>query len=151
MNVAIREIQAEDKAQWRSLWNGYNQFYESSVSEAVTEKTWQRMLDAHSSIEGRVAVVNGEVKGFAHIVLHEGTWELAPICYLEDLFVAPDMRGNGLARRLIQSLVDEGKAKGWSRLYWHTRENNPARKLYDQFTDVEDFVLYRMNLASRGV
>jgi GNAT superfamily N-acetyltransferase len=56
------------------------------------------------------------------------------------------MRGQGIARCLIQALVDEGKAQGWSRLYWHTRKNNPARKLYDEFTEVEDFVLYRMNL-----
>ena len=146
MDVVIREIQAADKAQWRSLWTGYNQFYESAVSEAVTEKTWQRIRDEHSSIYGRVAVVNGEVQGFAHIVLHEGTWVISPICYLEDLFVAPQMRGHGVARKLIQSLVNEGKTQGWSRLYWHTRESNPARKLYDQFTDVEDFVLYRMNL-----
>lgn len=146
MDVVIREIQAEDKAQWRELWNGYNQFYQSTVSEDVTEKTWQRMLSEHSSIGGRVAVVNGEVKGFAHIVLHEGTWELSDICYLEDLFVDPQMRGQGIARRLIQALIDEGKAQGWSRLYWHTRQNNPARKLYDQFAPVEDFVLYRMNL-----
>ncbi|WP_312626437.1 GNAT family N-acetyltransferase [Scandinavium sp.] len=146
MDVVIREIQAADKAQWRTLWNGYNQFYASTVSEAITEKTWQRILDERSSIYGRVAVVNGDVQGFAHIVLHEGTWVIAPICYLEDLFVAPETRGRGLARKLIQSLVDEGKAEGWSRLYWHTRESNPARKLYDQFTDVEDFVLYRMNL-----
>jgi GNAT superfamily N-acetyltransferase len=146
MDVVIREIQIQDKPQWRILWNGYNQFYESKVSDSVTDKTWIRMLNAQSSINGRVAVVNGEVVGFAHIVLHEGTWELSTLCYLEDLFVAPEMRGHGIARQLIQALIDEGKAQGWSRLYWHTRENNPARKLYDQFADVEDFVLYRMNL-----
>lgn len=146
MDVLIRDIQPQDKAQWRILWNGYNQFYESKVRESVTEKTWLRMMNAQSSIFGRVAEVNGQVVGFAHSVLHEGTWELSHICYLEDLFVAPEMRGHGIARCLIQALVDEGKAQGWSRLYWHTRENNPARKLYDEFTEVEDFVLYRMNL-----
>lgn len=146
MDLVIRDIQAQDKAQWRTLWDGYNQFYQSVVTEAITENTWQRMLSDKSAIFGRVAVVNGEVVGFAISVLHEGTWVTAPICYLEDLFVAESMRGQGIARRLIQALIDEGKTQGWSRLYWHTATDNPARKLYDQFTPVEDYVRYRMNL-----
>lgn len=146
MEIVIRPLQAQDKPQWHALWKGYNHFYASNVSDAVTEKTWQRMLSEHSAIHGRVAVVNDDVVGFAHIVLHEGTWELSTICYLEDLFVNPDMRGRGIARQLIQALIDEGNAQGWSRLYWHTATDNPARKLYDQFAPVEDFVLYRTNL-----
>jgi GNAT superfamily N-acetyltransferase len=146
MDVIIRGIQAEDKTPWRALWDGYNAFYASSVSETITEKTWQRMLSDSSSLFGRVAEVDGNVVGFAHCVLHEGTWVMSDICYLEDLFIAPEMRGRGIARQLIQALIEEGKAEGWSRLYWHTRESNPARKLYDQLAPVEDFVLYRMNL-----
>lgn len=146
MDVCIREVQAQDKAQWRQLWDGYNAFYRSVVTEEITENTWQRMLSDQSSIFGRVAVVEGEVVGFALSVLHEGTWVTSPICYLEDLFVAENQRGRGIAGKLIQALIDEGKAKGWSRLYWHTATDNPARKLYDRFTPVEDYVRYRMNL-----
>ncbi|MFK3659172.1 GNAT family N-acetyltransferase [Scandinavium sp. NPDC088450] len=146
MDVSIREVQVQDKAQWRQLWDGYNAFYRSVVTEEITENTWQRMLSDQSSIFGRVAVVEGEVVGFALSVLHEGTWVTSPICYLEDLFVAENQRGRGIAGKLIQALIDEGKAKGWSRLYWHTATDNPARKLYDRFTPVEDYVRYRMNL-----
>ena len=146
MQVVIRDIQASDKTQWRRLWNGYNQFYKTSLPEETTENTWRRVLSGDSSIFGRVAEVDGEVAGFALCVLHEGTWVTSPICYLEDLFVSENQRGRGIARQLIQALIDEGKNKGWSRIYWHTATDNPARKLYDQFAPVEDFVLYRMNL-----
>ncbi|MBB1200899.1 GNAT family N-acetyltransferase [Enterobacteriaceae bacterium 89] len=146
MEVVIREIQAKDKTQWRKLWDGYLHFYKTAVPEDVTEETWQRVLNEHSSIFGRVAEVNGEVVGFAFCVLHEGTWVTSPVCYLEDLFVAENQRGKGYARQLIQTLIDEGEAKGWSRIYWHTATGNPARKLYDQMAPVEDFVLYRRNL-----
>lgn len=146
MDVSIREVQVQDKAQWRKLWDGYNAFYRSVVTEEITENTWQRMLSDQSFIFGRVAVVEGEIVGFALSVLHEGTWVTSPICYLEDLFVAENQRGRGIAGKLIQALIDEGKAKGWSRLYWHTATDNPARKLYDRFTPVEDYVRYRMNL-----
>ena len=129
MVIEIREPDRQDKAQWLSLWQGYTRFYGSPQPTEVTEYTWQRMLDAASPMLGRFVVVDGNVVGFAICILHEGTWVKTPICYLEDLFVAPQMRGQGIARTLIQALQTEGKEKGWSRLYWHTRTDNPARRL----------------------
>ncbi len=68
--------------------------------------------------------------------------------YLEDLFVDPAFRGQGIARTMIKSLQSEGAAEGWSRLYWHTRRDNPARHLYDEFTPADDYVRYRITLES---
>jgi hypothetical protein len=34
----------------------------------------------------------------------------------------------------------------WSKLYWVTRENNPARKLYDKYGEADDYVRYRLSL-----
>lgn len=146
MVIEIREPDRQDKAQWLSLWQGYTRFYGSPQPTEVTEYTWQRMLDAASPMLGRFAVVDGNVVGFAICVLHEGTWVKTPICYLEDLFVAPQMRGQGIARTLIQALQTDGKEKEWSRLYWHTRTDNPARRLYDEFTPADDYVRYRVTL-----
>ena len=146
MVIEIREPDRQDKAQWLSLWQDYTRFYGSPQPAEVTEHTWQRMLDAASPMLGRFAVVDGNVVGFAICILHEGTWVKTPICYLEDLFVAPQMRGQGIARTLIQALQTEGKEKGWSRLYWHTRTDNPARRLYDEFTPADDYVRYRVTL-----
>jgi len=139
----IRDPAAADETAWRGLWSEYNAFYEISIPEAVTARTWQRILDPASAIFSRLAIVNGEVAGFSVSVLHDGTWTIAPACYLEDLFVAPEFRGCGFGRALIQDLVDRAQSKGWSRLYWHTRANNPARRLYDQFAKADDFVRYR--------
>jgi ribosomal protein S18 acetylase RimI-like enzyme len=83
--------------------------------------------------------------GFSVCVLHSGTWTTDPICYLEDLFVAPDQRGRGIGEALIRDLVTTAKSKGWSRLYWHTRSSNAAaRSVYDRFTLADDFVRYRL-------
>ena len=139
----IRDPAAADEMAWRALWSGYNAFYETSIPEAVTTRTWQRILDPASAIFGRLAVADGKVVGFTVSVLHEGTWSTAPICYLEDLFVAPEYRGRGFGRALMQDLVDRAKAKSWSRLYWHTRADNPARRLYDEFTNADDFIRYK--------
>lgn len=146
MVIDIRELHSQDKSQWLQLWEGYTSFYGSPQPDDVTECTWQRLLDSASPVIGRVAVVDSRVVGFAIGVLHEGTWVKTPVCYLEDLFVDPQMRGRGVARALVQALHSEGKAKGWSRLYWHTRADNPARRLYDEFTPADDYVRYRVML-----
>jgi GNAT superfamily N-acetyltransferase len=145
----IRDPLAADEAAWRELWSGYNAFYQTSVPEAVTARTWQRILDTAASVFGRVAVIDDCVAGFSICVLHEGTWVIAPVCYLEDLFVAPQFRGHGVGRMLIADLVDRTKVKGWSRLYWHTHGTNPARRLYDEFVMADDFVRYRLTFENK--
>ena len=141
--VLIRDPAAADETAWRALWSQYNAFYEVSIQEAVTARTWRRILDPAAAVFGRFAVADAEVAGFSVSVIHESTWTFAPVCYLEDLFVAPKFRSRGIGRLLIQDLVDRAKSNGWSRLYWHTRASNPARRLYDEFAKADDFVRYR--------
>jgi GNAT superfamily N-acetyltransferase len=142
----IRDPAATDEMAWRELWSQYNAFYETSIPEDVTARTWQRILDPASAMFSRLMVIDGEVVGFSTSVLHDSTWTIAPVCYLEDLFVAPKFRGRGFGRLLMQDLVDLAKSKDWSRLYWHTRADNPARHLYDEFAEADDFVRYRRTL-----
>lgn len=145
-DVRVRDIAAGDAGVWRDLWAAYCAFYETEVSPAVTARTWARMLDPAAALFGRVAEADGRVVGFSISVLHDGTWVEAPICYLEDLFVAPEFRGRGVGRALIEDLIALGRDAGWSRLYWHTRADNPARRLYDLFTPADDFVRYLIRL-----
>ena len=104
---------------------------------------------AHAGIEHvrRIAEWQGAVAGFTVSVLHPGSWTLTPICYLEDLFVDPEARGQGLGRALIDDLITMARNHGWSKIYWHTRQSNEtARRLYDRYVEADDFVRYRMFL-----
>jgi len=144
--TTIRDPTPCDEAAWRRLWAGYLDFYAEELPEAVTAGTWRRILDPHEPLVARLAEREDAVVGFSLSVLHAGTWTLAPICYLEDLYVTPEARGAGAGRALIRDLIDLARFHGWSRLYWHTRAGNPARKLYDEFAQADDFVRYRMML-----
>jgi len=145
--LIVRDVAADDEAAWRRLWAGYLDFYETRLPDAVTAHTWRRMIDPSQPLAGRIAERGGRVEGFTVTVIHEGTWTTAPVGYLEDLFVDPAARGHGIGRALIQDLVELGRARGWSRLYWHTRAGNAAaRRLYDRFAAADDFVRYRLNL-----
>ena len=145
--LVIRDPRPGDEAAWRLLWSGYVAFYESEVSEAVTAATWQRLFMPGSGMFGRLAEWDGAVAGFTISVVHPGSWTLSPLCYLEDLFVDPKMRGRGLGRALIEDLIALARDRGWSRIYWHTRQGNAtARLLYDRFAKADDFVRYRILL-----
>jgi GNAT superfamily N-acetyltransferase len=139
----IRPALPADEAAWRKLWRGYCDFYGADVADTVTARTWSRILDPDSGVLCIVAEVDGKVVGFANCVIHENTWEMQPVCYLEDLFVQINARGNGAGKALIEWLRNAMRAEGWARLYWVTGADNAmARKLYDQFTLADGHVRY---------
>ncbi len=143
--VVVRQMQAGDADRWRELWAAYNRFYEADVPETVTAHTLKRLLDPNTTLVGRVVEQNGAVVGFSASVLHEATWDTRPVCYLEDLFVSESARGQGLGRALIDDLIGLATARGWGRIYWHTRASNAAaRRLYDHYVGADDFVRYRI-------
>ena len=144
MIVSVRKIQSRDHARWCELWEGYCRFYERELSDEITRFTWARIMDTASPVYSIVADSERDgVIGMANYILHENTWSLTPVCYLEDLFVDPQQREAGVGGQLIDWLRAEMMRQGWSRLYWHTRENNyRARGLYDKYTPHSGFVRY---------
>lgn len=146
--IRIHDAAPADETRWRALWDGYNRFYQATVADDVTSGLWRRLLDPDSGLFCRLAAQDdGLVVGFSICVMHAGTWSLAPVCYLEDLFVDPAARGAGAGAALIQDLIDRGRTDGWRRLYWHTRSDNiTARKLYDRFVKADDFVRYDIDM-----
>lgn len=148
MTTEIRDARPADEATWRRLWAGYLTFYKVDLPEAVTDHTWARILDPSSRVAMRVALVDGEMAGFAIHHFHDSTWELTPDCYLEDLYLDEKFRGHGLGRALIYDLIALARTRGWSRLYWHTdRDNARARKLYDTYATEDGHVRYRLALT----
>lgn len=147
--VQIRDAEPFDEAGWRTLWAAYVTFYAAEVPERVTAHTWKRILDPASPMNCLMAVdaQTERVIGFAVTVLHDGSWSEKPVCYLEDLFVAEDARGRGVARKLIETLACRGRSRGWHRLYWQTHDHNAtARVLYDKLGRLTNFVRYDLDL-----
>jgi GNAT superfamily N-acetyltransferase len=150
MTILIRTIAEDDREDWLKLWNAYLAFYKMEIAPAVTEKTWSRIIDPASPLTCRVAEVDGRVAGFVIHFTHPSTWVVEEDCYLEDLYVDENLRGQGVGRALIDDLVGLAEEHGWARLYWHTDEgNHRARKLYDSYVEADGHVRYRINFAKR--
>jgi GNAT superfamily N-acetyltransferase len=102
--MKIREISVSDYEQWLPLWNGYNAFYDRSGPTAlpaeVTDTTWKRFFDAREPVHALVAELDGRLVGLTHYLFHRSTTLIAPICYLQDLFTAPESRRTGVGRAL---------------------------------------------------
>ena len=147
---SIRPPSDSDRAQWDPLWQGYLKFYQSQLADEITDLLWQRILDPAHEIQCRVAVAeNGDLIGLVHFFPHAHTWYQHPVCYLNDLFVTPEIRGGGIGEALIEGVVDEARQQGWAEVYWHTQQHNTvARGLYDKLTGGTDgFVNYTIDVS----
>lgn len=143
----IRPLEPGDRQAWDPLWQGYLVFYEHDLPDEMTDLTWSRFFDEDEPMGAIGAFVDGNLIGFCHHLYHRSTWQVAPSCYLEDLFVSPDSRGSGAGRALIEATADLAKAAGAETLYWHTRTGNAtARALYDQVATRQVDVVYERDL-----
>lgn len=146
-SILIREATATDEAGWRRLWDAYLNYYEESLQDEITARTWQCILEPASTMQALVGTQRGVVIGFAVTVMHARTWSLFPTCYVEDLFVTPERRGSGVGHSLLRNVMASAVRAGATSVYWHTRANNaPARRLYDRFALADDVVRYRAEL-----
>jgi GNAT superfamily N-acetyltransferase len=142
----IRALHTADWDEWLALWNGYLDFYRAELGPETTEATFARLCNEEAGMFGLLSVDGaGHGSGLAHCVIHSSTWSRRPSCYLEDLFVAPDTRGSGLGRALLEEVKRQSEARGARHLYWHTQAyNGRARSLYDQVGRPTSFIVYEM-------
>jgi GNAT superfamily N-acetyltransferase len=148
--IEIRPIAASDEAEWRDLWTGYLEFYESSVSEDVYRTTFARLTGPHAENElsfyeprGFLALADGVPAGLVHYFYHRHCWKVEHVCYLQDLYAAPEARGTGMGRKLIEAVYAQADSDGCPNVYWMTQEfNATARQLYDRIATLTPFVKY---------
>jgi GNAT superfamily N-acetyltransferase len=140
----IRPLQPADRERWNELWRGYLQFYKHDLPPDLTDLTWRRLLDPAHPFQGLAALDGERIAGIVHFHVHASTWSRAGYCYLEDLFVDPACRGQGLGRTLIEAVYRAADEQGVERVYWHTENTNDrAQQLYRQVAELTPFVQYR--------
>jgi GNAT superfamily N-acetyltransferase len=144
MPLIIRPLQLEDEPGWRRLWSGYLTFYETSVPEEVYASTFARLLGPDpQDFNGLIAESDGNPIGLAHFLFHRHGWKIENVCYLQDLYVAPEARGIGAGRALIEAVYGAADAAGAPSVYWLTQDfNQTARRLYDRVAKVTPFIRY---------
>ena len=146
--MLVEPPQPNDKAAWRDLFDGYQRFYMMPENPQVAETVWQWIHDPTHPTECLLArEPSGQVVGLAHFRALPRPLSGTEAGFLDDLFVIPEVRGNGAADALIAAIGAIGRERGWSWLRWFTAENNyRARALYDRVASLSQWKTYQLDL-----
>ena len=141
----IRSLGSDDYDQWRSLCQGYDDFYHAALTKDGVQNTWPWLIDDGHVCNGLVTEQQSQLVGLAHFRRMPSLLLGQMIGLLDDLFVLPDHCSGSAVVALIQAVQAEAKAQGWGVVRRITRDNNyPARGLYDKLAEKTDWVLYEM-------
>ncbi len=94
-----------------------------------------------------IAEYGGEPAGFALWFYNFSTFRGRHGIYLEDLFVKPAFRGNGIGKALLQHLAKRAVAEGCARVEWWVLDwNEPSIKFYESLGAIpmEEWTVFRL-------
>lgn len=138
-------LRPDERDSWEALFRGYIDFYGRTLPDEEYERAWRR-LQAGTEIHGCGARDGEQLVGIAHFLTHAHT-NASDVCYLQDLFTAPQFRGRGVGRALVEHVAAWGRRRGCGQLYWRTHESNAAaRVLYDAVAENRGFIVYQRDL-----
>ena len=81
-------------------------------------------------------------------MIHPSVLHLEDVCYLQDLYTAPEVRGKGVGRALIEEIYRTAADAQCARVYWTTQASNtPGRALYDKVAEHRGFIVYAHDLV----
>lgn len=123
----------------------------ADVFDNAVDARWAAEFFADPRHHVAVAVDGGQVVGFASGV-HYVHPDKPPELFINEVGVAPTHQGQGIARRLMRTLMDHGRALGCVQAWVGTEHGNTAaNRLYASVGGVrEEFVLYAFDLAGEG-
>ena len=107
--------------------------------------TFKRLLDSNRPQQnGLIALQDGKAVGLVHFIYHPHNWRIEDVCYLQDLYTDPALRGKGVGRALVEAVYREADSNGTPSVYWLTQDfNETARRLYDQIASLTPFIKYQ--------
>lgn len=121
---------------------------EPDAVEATEQMLREALFGAHPAASCHVAMLDGEVVGFALWYVTFSTWKGLPGLWLEDLFVRPAARGHGLGKALLQTLAAVCVERGYPRFEWWVLDwNEPSIGFYRSLGAVpqDEWTVFRVD------
>jgi len=144
----VEQVRESDIDALLPLVRAYCDFYATSPSEGAL-RALSLALIAEPQLEGFQLLARdatGRAIGFASVFWSWDTTDGGRIGIMNDLYVAPEARGSGIAELLISGCRDRCSARGALRLEWMTGpENGRAQALYARVGGVrEPWLVYTL-------
>ncbi len=130
----LRAAEPRDVPAIVALIHGLAEFEQlGHLVRATAETLTPHLFGPRPVAEALVAERGGEVVGFALFFTNFSTFLAQPGLYLEDLYVAPAHRGQGIGQALLTRLAEMALARGCGRFEWSVLDwNENAIRFYER-------------------
>ena len=146
MKIVVSELSLQDRVEWEALYYGYAEFYKVPMNQEILDTVWSWIFDKNNAFYALVAKDDaGRYLGLMHYRAMPSPLRGKRVGFLDDLFIKPEFRGNGVVDALYEALKRSALDKGWPFIRWITAENNyRGRGVYDKLSDKTQWVTYQM-------
>lgn len=96
-----------------------------------------------------VAAEDDQIVGYAIFFRNFSTFRVKPGIWLEDLFVVPEKRAQGIGKALLQAVIAEASERGYGRVEWSVLDwNEKAITFYESMgaTVMPDWRICRVSI-----
>jgi GNAT superfamily N-acetyltransferase len=133
VDLEIAPIAASEYGELLPLIAAYQRFYGvEEIDEERNDRFFRRFIapsDAGLLLGARSA---GGLVGYACLYWHYSSTKARETVLMNDLFVAPEARGGGVGRALIEASLEVARERGAASLEWQTApDNRTAQRFYD--------------------
>ena len=141
----IRPIKIEDKKDWEKLYKGYADFYKVEMNDEILTTVWKWLFDQNHEVSGLVYEENSKVIALAHYRKMPSPLRGKYIGFLDDLYVDPIHRRNGVGEKIIKELNEISRQNNWNLVRWITRDDNiTAKSLYEKLSKKTNWEVYEL-------
>jgi GNAT superfamily N-acetyltransferase len=121
---AVRKASAADAAEVARLLFDFDTEFDEPVPEVPLLA--ERYAELLRNGEVTVLLVGDGPEGFAQLRFRPSVYSRSLDAYLEELYVVPPRRGEGLGRALLEAAIEEARSEGASHMDLGTSEADVA-------------------------
>ena len=147
-NISIRHLRRNDHAAWHPLWRANNH---NDISRHQSDETWKKITTKSDPLFGLGLWADDGLIGILHYTLHPVTARSRDVCFMQDIFIAPDRRRQGFARIFLQELFAMAKTKDWAWVYWFALESDDGAQAFYKTIGVKMEMSVHMHIPSISI
>ncbi|WP_439133816.1 GNAT family N-acetyltransferase [Pseudomaricurvus sp.] len=146
MKITVEPLSESDRNAWEKLYCAYADFYNMPMNDETLNTVWSWIFDPDNKFYCLVAKDESDHSlGLMHYRAMPSPLRGSHVGFLDDLFVSPDVRGQGVVDALYEALQKEASQHGWPFVRWITADNNyRGRNVYDKVAEKTHWVTYQM-------